>query len=291
MALASTILVAGIFTASCKKKTTETPDTDTSAASDNSMAETTSNDVVSMAGQASESGSVSYRLGNEDVTALSCATYSATGAQVFTLTFNGSCLDGHTRTGSLTFDYSASTGGATHYRNPGWSCHVTSNNYTIDGNAVTINKTITNTTPNLNAGTNLTWSISGSVSIVKANSGGTVTWNCTRVKTLLNTSDTSVYHGQSIPITWSKAQIGITGNATGTTAKGENFTANITSQLERDMNCSPDPNHLGRHPLVKGSIDFTPGTKATRHIDYGNGNCDLTYTVTINGTTYTLTLP
>lgn len=186
------------------------------------------------------------------------------------------------------------TGGATHYRNPGYKCVVTSSGYIVDGNAITVNKTITNTTaPGFNpATTNLTWLISSSLTIVKANNGGTINWNCpARTKTLLNTSDTTCYHGQATAISWGKAKIGITGNANCTSSTGLSFEVNITSQLVRDMTCSPDANHPGRHPFVQGSLNFTPNGKYTRYIDYGSGGCDLTYTVEINGNTYTLTMP
>ena len=298
LTLAALMFASAALVSSCKKKT-EATDTDTTAASDNSMSESTSNDVVSMASEASENGTMSsYKMGeNDNVSALSCATVTTnTVTHIITATFSGTspCLDGKTRSGTLTFDYSASTLGATHYRNPGYVVTVTSQNYVVDGNQITVNKTVTNTTPvGFNPmTTNMTWSISSNISIVKANGNGTVTWHCNRTKTLLNTSDTvNVYHGQAIPISWNKAKVGITGNANGQTVKGESYTATITSQLVRDMTCSPDVNHPGHHPFIQGTIDFTPGSKATRHIDYGSGSCDLNYTVTINGVTYQLTLP
>jgi hypothetical protein len=300
LALAGLMIAGAAIVSSCKKndKNTTTVDSDTSAASDHTMAENTSADIDNMVGEASEQGSMkSYRLGNsqETVSALSCATitYDSVNRKI-TATFNSSttCLDGKTRSGSLIFDYSASPTGANKYRNPGFTCTVTSQNYVVDGNAVSINKTVKNTTPSgFNPSTtNLTWSITSTVSITKS-SGGTLSWNCTRTKTLLNTSDANVYVDQNTPINWSAAKIGITGSANGTTASGVSYTANITAQLVRDLSCSPDSNHPGRHPFIQGDIDFTPGTRATRHIDYGNGTCDLNATVTINGNTYNIILP
>lgn len=298
VALAGLMLASAAIVSSCKKKdtTTTTTDNDTSAAKDHTMAENTASDVDNMAAEASEQGSISsYRMGSgqESVSAISCATMTYdTVNKIITATFSGStCLDGRTRSGSLTFDYSASPAGATHYRNFGYSCVVTSQNYVVDGNAVTIHKTILNNTNGTNfnpATTNMTWAITATVSIVKASNGGTVSWTCNRTKTLLNTSDNNVYHGQATHITWSQARVGLTGSANGTTASGNNFTANITSQLVRDFGgCVIS----GRHPFIQGDIDFTPGTKATRHIDYGSGTCDLNATVTINGVSYPITLP
>ncbi|HWY38074.1 MAG TPA: hypothetical protein VNY73_05915 [Bacteroidia bacterium] len=285
------ILLATAFT-SCRKHKDE-EDTDTTEAQDHALAQTTSNDVVSLAGEVSESGtSSSYRQGNNSVFGLGCCTvYRDTVRRVDSVVFAGTCLDGKPRSGALTFTYASNT--AMHYRNPGFSCTVRSYNYVVNGNQVNIiSKTITNTTnPGFNsATTNLTWSINGNISITKA-SGGTLTSTYNHVKTLLNTSDNNVYHGQSIPITWSLARVGFTGNSSGTTANGRSYTANITNQLVRDRTCSPDPNHPGHHPFIQGTIDFTPSGKATRTIDYGGGSCDLNATVTINGHSHNITLP
>src|ERR1035437_137685 len=276
------------------RKPKEVKDTDSSSASDNSLAEKTSNDATNMAQEASEKGSMSsYRLGDENELTLSpCVSSIVRANQKITVIFNGQiCYDGHVRNGSIVIDYSQSTPGDTFPRNPGFKCLVTTSNYTVDGMAVTINKTITNTTPNLNPGTNLIWSDNVSVSIVKSN--GTVSWNGNKVVTLLNTSDTTVYRGQTKFIVWSKARIGVTGNATGTTAAGENFTANVTGQLVRDMQCSPT-SHPGHHPFIDGTLDFPPGSKPTRHVDYGypnHGACDNQALVTINTYTVAITLP
>jgi hypothetical protein len=300
LSFAAIMLSMAVAVISCKKKDNTPSDSDTSSASDNSLAEKTSNDIVLMAGQASDiavgDSLNAYRGGSDYILGLSCATITRdTATKKITLTFSGgTCLDGHTRSGSILIDYSGSLGFPTHYRTPGFKCVVTSTNYVVDGNQVNIvNKTIANTTPlQFNpATTNETWSISSNINIVKASNGGTVSWSATKTKTLLNTSDTNVYHGQAVHITWSKAKVGITGNATGTTAKGESFTANVITQLVRDMNCSPNAAHPGSHPFIQGTLDFTPGTKAVRHFDYGNGSCDNLATVTINGVVYNITLP
>ena len=300
LSVAAIMLAMAVSVISCKKKdpAPAAEDKETNSASDNSMAEGTANDVDRMAANTSEiavgDSLNAFRLG-EELLVSNCATVSRdTVLKKITVTFNGQpCYDGRTRSGILTFDYFGSTNGARYYRHPGFKCVITSSNYVVDGNKISVNKTITNTTAlGFNSATiNMTWSITANISIVKANGSGTVTWSANRVKTLLNTSDSLVYHGQLIPISWGKARVGITGNATGTTASGASFVANITSQLVRDMTCSPNPSYPGHHPFIQGTIDFTPGTKATRYIDYGNGTCDNIATVTVNGITHTITLP
>lgn len=294
LAIAAIALSMAVAAVSCRKKeTTPTPiDGDVNSASDNSMAERTSDDVNNMIGIAvDDSGVAYYRYQSETEALLGCGTIARdTANKKVTITFNGSaCQDGHTRSGSVTFDYLAGYP-AKYYRNPGFKCTVTSSNYVVDGNAVSVNKTVTNTTsPTFNpATTNMTWTITSNISIVKSN--GTISWNATKYKTLLNTSDPNVYQGQATPIIWNKAKVGITGNATGTTASGESFTANVTSQLVRDFTCSPDAAHPRHHPFIQGKFEFTPGTKYIRYFDYGSGTCDNTATVTINGNIYTITL-
>jgi hypothetical protein len=46
-----------------------------------------------------------------------------------------------------------------------------------------------------------------------------------------------------------------------------------------------------RKHFTQGVLEHTPSGKAMRTIDYGNGACDDQATVTINGNTYTITLP
>lgn len=297
LALAGLMIASAAIVSSCSKKDTTTPttkDSDASGASDNHLAEGTSNDIVSMGSQASDNTTAnlsSYRLGGQtQILGLSCATVTRdTVLKVITVTFSGGqCLDGRTRSGTIVYTYSNSINGAKHYRDPGFELDVTSSNYVVDGNAVSIaNKTIKNTTPvGFNpATTNETWSISANITINKA-SGGSVTWSCNHTKTLLNTI--TAYTNASTPIDWPHAKIGITGNASGARSSGETFTSNITNQLVRDFG-GCDIN--GRRPFIQGTFDYTPSGKATRTFDYGNGSCDLNATVTINGVSYPITLP
>ncbi|MGZ3867144.1 MAG: hypothetical protein ACXVC6_13995 [Bacteroidia bacterium] len=302
LALAALLITSAAIMSSCRKHKTEDTDNDPSAAKDNNLAENTSNDVLNMVGQASEnyaggtSSSLStYRMGQPDeVSALGCADTVKvdTTIKLIRVHFNGSttCLDGRTRSGVLLFDYSACPTGVRWYRNPGYSVHVTSQNYVVDGNAVTIDKTILN--QGFVAG-NLTWKITSNVTINLSGGAGTITWNTTRTKTLMNTaaaytvggtSCAPCYTNQATPIDWSKAVIKIDGGASGVSAKGTAYSANAYG-LIRNMNCSP-AGHPFRHPFVEGTIDFTPAGKHTRHVDFGNGSCDLDYTVTINGHVY-----
>ncbi len=286
-------VIAGLMFASCKKD--NATDEETTSAQDHAMAENVYNEINSMAAQASDisASSLSNFRGSEDqlILSLSCANITHDSVNhIVTITFNGqTCIDGRVRSGSLIVNYSASTNGATHFRDPGFSCAVTSNNYVVDGNAVNIiNKTVTNTTAvGFNpANINLTWHIDAHVSITKS-TGGTIDWNCNRNIELLNTADTNVYHGAPTPITWSLARVGHTGSANGTCADGDSYTATVTAMLIIDFGgCIVN----GKHPIIQGTLDLTKGTHPVRHVDFGNGTCDNLATVTVNNHVHTITL-
>jgi hypothetical protein len=83
----------------------------------------------------------------------------------------------------------------------------------------------------------------------------------------------------------------LNGTASGVNARSENFTA-IATNLVRDFNCAPDPVlRPHRHPFISGTIAYTPGSRPTRTVDFGNGACDLIATITVNGHTFTVNLP
>jgi hypothetical protein len=276
-----------LFISSCKKDKKEN-DSDTTAATDHTYAENVSNDVTNIGDQAggtTSAGLATYKNGDNSTFSLSCAQTITrdTINKVVTVDFgtaNNICADGRTRKGKIIYSYS----GGNHYCDSGVVITVAFSNYYVDNNQVTGTKTITN--KGRIAG-NFNWNVNANIVISKGGNGN-ISWSCNHTKVLLNTS--TVYFGPSTPIDWAHAKIGLTGTANGTTVQGDNFTANITNQLIRDCNCAPDPAHIHRHPFIQGTIQFTPGTKPTRTIDFGSGTCDFDATVTINGNTYNITL-
>jgi hypothetical protein len=307
LGLASLVMVASLAFTSCRKKDKTSPvepDTDQTTAKDNNLSESINSDIEAMGSQAAENNTGSssslstYKtLESIELAGISAATITVVG-KVITVDFGTPSnpttgLDGRVRSGKLVYDYSASTPTtAVRYRNPGFKLSVSTQSYVVDGNSVNIlSKTITNTTPlslptGTNPGTNLTWAISANVSIVKGDGSGTISWTCNRTKELTNTSDPLCYKGQSLPIDWTKAKVKINGTASGTNKLGESFSA-VASSLVRDFTC---PAGLRRH-FVSGQIAYTPGSKPTRTIDYGDGTCDNNATLTVNGNTYAITLP
>lgn len=301
LTLSTLVLAGSLMMTGCRKKNKEEEevDKDQTAAKENQIAENMMSDVQGIGSQGAETYSTlsTYRIdGTNDISGISSATIT-TGVKTFTVDFGPypgvTCMDGRVRSGKLFFDYSISTNTVMpiYYRTPGFKMSVQSSNYTVDDYTVAIgSKTITNTTPmtiptGTNPGTNLTWNITANVTISKPASegGGTITWNCNRTKTLVNTSDPNCYQGQSSHIIWNKARIQLDGSASGTTASNESYTS-VFSGLTRDFGtCGA----AFKYPFIQGKIDFTPGTKPTRYIDFGSGTCDRVGTIKINNITYT----
>ena len=287
----SLILSATLILSSCRKKKEE-EDNDTSSASENAYAEGIVNDIAAIGDQAgwNNTGNTlnTYRNGLDDqsVFLVSCVDSivrdTTSSTKKITVYFgNRACQDGRVRAGAIRYSFT----NGTHYRDSGVVITVTPINYVVEGYAVSGSKTITNL-GRING--NFRWNIVANVNILNPSNGGTINWSCNRTKELLNTS--SVYNGPSLPINWANAKIGITGSASGTTSSGTSFNANVQTQLVRDFTCAPDPLRPHRHPFISGVVDFTPGSKPTRTINYGNGACDMNATVTVNGNTYNIVL-
>jgi hypothetical protein len=320
LALAGLMIASAAIVSSCKKKdsttttTTPAPDTNASTAADNNQAEQHSNDAENIGAQANESGSLStFRLSGGNASPFgaqdSVVKTTVGGVDIYTVTFtNFVGLDGHTRNGVIS--YTVSPSGA-HYRDANMVMTVSTPNvggtvYTVDGNTVTINKTITNMgiiAPSA-YGNNMQWDIVTSISVAKA-SGGTFTWNAgttasPRTHVLLNTNSGTMYDGNSVitayngvatAISWNEAIIQINGNATGTSVDGLSYSVS-TNNVVRNMQCTPYPvAHPHFHPFVAGTVDFTPSGKTTRIINFGNGACttnNQTYTISIGSWSETL---
>ncbi|HXU26297.1 MAG TPA: hypothetical protein VN698_03630 [Bacteroidia bacterium] len=281
--LALATMSAALIFSSCKKK--EEVDSDTTAAEDHTQVETHSNDVENIGEQASYGSMSTYKLGSQAQENIysTCATITSyavnsTDNDTLLVDFGTGCTgaDGRTRSGSLQYIYSAGL----HYRDSGNVINVSSNNYVVDGNSISIiSKTIKNKGHITNG--NLTWTIDASMSVTKAN-GKTITWTTSKTKVLL-----AGERPNNQPIDWAHAQIAIFGTASGTSANGQSFTASVAQAtwLVRNFNCTGY-----RKCFVAGELDFTPGSKPTRYINFGTGNCDADATVTINGHVYNVTL-
>lgn len=281
--LALAVLSIGLIFSSCKKK--EKDDSDTSGAEDHTIVETNSNDILNIGEQASYGSMSTYKMGQsqEENIYSSCATITSnalnsTDNDTLIVNFGTGCTggDGRLRSGILQYIYTAGF----HYRDSGNVISVSSNNYVVDGNNIIIN---TKTIKNMGhlTGGKLTWTVDANITINKAN-GKTIQCTSSKTKVLLAGEQPN-----NAPIDWAHAQLAIYGTASGTTANGESYTASVAQAtwLVRNFNCTSY-----RKCFVSGELDFTPGSKATRYINFGTGACDNLATVTINGNIYHITL-
>ncbi|MES2762246.1 MAG: hypothetical protein V4677_08565 [Bacteroidota bacterium] len=275
LGFALAVIVSSTIFSSCKKKDKEEKDSDTAAAVDQSFASSTVNDLTNISDEAAVSNTVSsFKTADATAVLSACATITfdtLAAAKTITVNFGSTnCVgnDGRSRRGMVIINFTG------RYRDSNTVITVTPQNYFVNDHQVTGSKTITN--KGHNVAHHLVYEINANITIIKANNGGTVTWQSTRQREWLTGEGTWV---------WNDDTYSITGSANGTTSNGNSFTSIITSPLIRNMafGC--------RRHFTQGTLDHTPGGKATRHLNYGNGACDDQATVTINGNIYNITLP
>lgn len=275
LATAFTLLVIGSLLTSCRRARLSEAELNSYAsdASDNALSEGIVNDIQNIADQANSFASgMGYRMADPGSMMSQCATVTIdTIAVPHTMvvdfgTSNCLCKDNRYRRGQILLNFTGK------YRDAGTVINVSFNNYFVDDNQVTGTKTITNN--GLNAANHMNWTIVANLSIIKANNAGTLSYTCNR-----NREWTA---GDTTPHIFSDDEYSITGSASGTKPDNTTFTALIQNPLIRKMSC---PRHF-----VQGILNITPQGKPVRSIDFGNGTCDNTATVTVNGQTKTITL-
>lgn len=272
----------GFLSSACKKEKKEEIDTDTQSSSDNSLAESSFNDVTSIADEANEGSLSTFRDMGTDGLLSACSNIvrlhaDSSNADTLLISFgfnNGNnvnvnclCADGRYRRGVINVIYTGK------YRDSLSTHTISFTNYYVNDNQMLGTKTVTNN--GRNAAGHPTFSIVVNGTIQLANNGGTLVWNATRNREWIAGYNTFG------PGNWNDDVYLVTGSSTGTSASGNTFSSSITSPLKRALNC---------RWIESGTVDFTPSGKPTRTLDYGNGNCDDQATVTINGTVHQITL-
>lgn len=177
-------------------------------------------------------------------------------------TTNCDCNDGKQRRGKIITTFTGK------YRDLGTVITHTPVGYYVNDNHIEGTKTVTNMGFNGNNQPYFNVNIDGTVTM---SSGEVFTYSSSRVRTWTA--------GFNTFLNFLDDEYDITGSATASSSEGNGYTANITTALHVQVGC----------PFVKsGVLEFTPTNKPVRIIDYGNGTCDATFTVTVNGVTYTV---
>lgn len=252
--------------AACKKdKDTDPVDVDYSAASDNARAQDAFDDMLTQVDQAATDNGLRE---NEDGCDPTITIDTVAMPHTMDIDFgsvNCTANNGRQRRGTLHVTF---TGG---YRHPGTVITITPVNYYVNDNHVEGTKTITNMGEDQNGHLYYTIVVDGTVTA--ADNSWTHTHHAERVRTWIQGSDTQ---------TWLDDVYLITGGGEGVNRHGRHYTTQITNALRIELNCA--------WKVTQGTVVVTPDDKPARTIDYGNGSCDGTYTVTVNGQTFTVVI-
>jgi hypothetical protein len=173
---------------------------------------------------------------------------------------NCDCNDGKQRRGKIVTTLSGS------YYAQGTVITHTTDNYYVNDIKIDGMKTVTNMGPNSNGQPYFNVEIDGQATLT---SGTVVDYISSRIRTWNS--------GYITPFNRMDDVYDITGNASAVYSNGGGYSANTTSPVRIQVGCA--------FP-TQGIIEMTPVDKPTRTINYGDGNCDSQFTVTVNGNTY-----
>jgi hypothetical protein len=170
--------------------------------------------------------------------------------------------DGRIRTGKLYITYSG------RYREAGTIITITPDDYTVNGHLLQGQKTIENL--GLNASGQLHYAITVSGTVTAPDNSWTISYEANRVRTWIE--------GQNTLMLWDDVYE-INGSGSGINRNGVAYTSTITYPLRAQVGCNW---------IVSGRITVEPEGYATRYINFGLGECDSGFTVTVNGNVYQL---
>lgn len=102
---------------------------------------------------------------------------------------------------------------------------------------------------------------------------------------IFNSNKTRKTDAKGTPLNLNDDEIVVTGSTTATGSDGKTFSSTITKSIILKVACKATS---GGFP-VAGTIEIVRPDKPKAVVDYGDGTCDRTYTVTANGVTETKT--
>jgi hypothetical protein len=175
---------------------------------------------------------------------------------------NCDCNDGKQRRGKIITTFTGS------YYAQGTVITHTPVDYFVNNHKLEGTKTITNMGANANGQPYYNVQINGVATLA---TGEVVNYTSSRVRTF-----TAGYNTQ---LNFWDDEYDITGTANATVVNGDGYQAQTTAPLHIKVGCGY---------ITKGTLEITPTGKPVRVIDYGSGTCDGTFTITVNGNTYTI---
>ncbi|MFN3874792.1 MAG: hypothetical protein ACK4L7_02625 [Flavobacteriales bacterium] len=234
------------------RKDDDKRDRDLSAATDQSRAEDVFADMLAVVDQAVKDNGL-RDLCDPAVTFDTSAT-----PRTITIDFgdvNCTAGNGRSRRGRILVSYTG------RYRDPGTVITITPEDYHVNDNHVTGVKTVTNM--GLNANDQPWFTVSMDGAITAADGSWTATHQAQRTRTWIEGFDTPALQDDVYEIT---------GSGSGVNRNGVSYTSEITQALRVELGCA--------WRMVSGRVTITPSGRLPRTIDYGDGSCDATFTVT-----------
>jgi hypothetical protein len=281
------IALSGFVLTGCHKSSSS-PDTDITAAEDESSgqyASTDSKNISDNAVQNTTHGPQRHGHGPIILTAYASsvtATWDSSGSTAsITINFGSSpvqCLDGKWREGEIIVSWPLGSSPFfwEAYFTPGTQITQTFSGFKVGDSQSTMNG-VAGSRAWTNEGHDTLgyedWNFTANLTITRY-TGKTFTWQSTRTNALVPVSGTWYYE--------------VTGSATGTTETGVTYNLNITSPLY----VTAFPWWLGGCPYIEsGDVSITRSTNPnnTLYINFGTlGTCSTTATATLDGNTYTI---
>ncbi len=251
--------------AACRKeKDDEAPDLDFTSASDNARAEDAFSDMLTEVDKAVDANGLRGTDADCDPVVTFDTLSSPRTITVDFGTVNCTANNGRMRRGRILVSYTG------RYRDEGTVITITPDNYYVNDNHVQGTKTVTNLGENSDG--HLQFSVVVNGSLTAGDGSWTATHQANRTRTWIE--------GEGTQTIFDDVYL-ITGGGSGVNRNGNAYTVSITNALRVQVGCPH---------ITAGTVEVTPENKPVRTIDYGNGSCDGTFTVTVNGQTFTITI-
>ena len=243
------------------------------SAFDNSIADAQFNDLDNLVSDFMNSNNDQLRgIDGRTTRFRDCGTFTIdTTAKTILIDFGSgtTCNDGRTRSGKIRISYTG------RYIEPGSVITVVPEDYFVNNVKVEGTKTITNITQANQPTTHRVVVSNGKLTF---SDNTTFFWEANRVR---------VWQSGQSDLNPFNDVFQITGKSSGVNRRGKNFTAEITTPLIVKTECWLQ----GIRKPVSGVYVVT-AENSQRTVDFGNGTCNRTISVTINnGRTFTFTLP
>ncbi len=250
------------------------------AVEDNASGLSESDEIVAIADDAMNRGGAGMRIaaGHETYESAYGATITVTknanSTGTITIDFGAGVTgsDGRTRKGKILVDYSGQ------YHTSNSRQVITFSNYYVNEHKIEGKKTLLTATD-----------LSGSsypifVTLIQVE-GGKITWKDGKI-TEWSGERTRRYDYKNTLLDLNDDVLTITGTITGKSRDGVGFTATTTSPLVLSISCAISQKSW--LPL-QGMLEVTPQAGSKRTVNYGSGNCDRTFTVSVNNKSWDIT--